>query len=157
GLAAMGLHRPLPARTSPDRCGDHEAGHSNGRRESQWGHRRVGAELVRLGHRITTSTVWQILPRRRYRSRTASVGPDLAPVPPPPQAKAVLAVDFVHLGTIFLTRLHVLIAVEHGSRRAHLLGVTAPPTGVDHPSRPQPLMNLADRATTVTFLLRDRD
>jgi putative transposase len=66
-----------------------------------------------------------------------------------------LAVDFVHVDTIFLTRLSALIAVEHGCRRAPLLGLTAHPTGT---GTTQAVRNLlADLATTVTFLLRDRD
>jgi putative transposase len=94
-----------------------------------WGHRRVQGELVRLGHRIAASTVWQIL---------HDAGIDPAPRRSGPtwrqfltaQAKAVLAVDFVHVDTVFLTRIHALIAVEHGCRRAHLAEVTAHPTGV---------------------------
>jgi hypothetical protein len=74
------------------------------------------------------------------------------------QAQAVLAVDFVHVDTIFLTRLHALIAVEHGSRRAHLAGVTAHPTGAWTTQAARNLMmDLNDRATTLTFLFRDRD
>jgi hypothetical protein len=52
------------------------------------------------------------------------------------QAKAVLAVDFVPVDTVFLTRIYALIAVEHGSRRAHLLGMSAHPTGRGPPKPP---------------------
>jgi len=75
-----------------------------------------------------------------------------------PCCAAVLAVDLVHMDTILLTRLYALIAAGHGSRRAHLPGVTAHPTGTwTTQAARNPLMNLADRAITVTFLLRDRD
>ena len=122
-----------------------------------WGHRRVQGELVRLGHRIAASTVWQIL---------HDAGIDPAPRRSGPswrqfltaQAKAVLAVDFLHVDTVLLTRIYALIAVEHGSRRAHLVGSDrASDRCMDHSSRPQPVMDLADRATSVKFLLRDRD
>lgn len=122
-----------------------------------WGHRRLQGELVRLGHRIAASTVWQIL---------HDAGIDPAPRRSGPtwrqfltaQANAVLAVDFVHVDTVALRRIYALIAVEHGSRRAHLVGVTAPPTEAwTTQAARNPLMNLADRATTITFMLRDRD
>jgi putative transposase len=84
----------------------------------------VQGELVRLGHRIAASTVWQILhdpaPRRSgptWRQFLTT------------QAKAVLAVDFVHVETVLLRGIYALITVEHGSRRARLLGVSAHPTG----------------------------
>jgi transposase InsO family protein len=122
-----------------------------------WGHRRVQGELIRLGHRIAASTVWQIL---------HDAGLDPAPRRSGPtwrqfltiQAKAVLAVDFVHVDTVLLRRIYALIAVEHGSRRAHLLGVTAHPTGAwTTQTARNLLMDLTDRATSITFLLRDRD
>jgi putative transposase len=122
-----------------------------------WGHRRVHGELIGLGHRIAASTVWQIL-------RDAGIDP--APRRSGPtwrqfltaQAKAIAAVDLFHVDTIFLKRIYAPIMVEHSSRRAHLLGVTA------HPSRARTtqaarnlLINLADRLTGTKFLLRDRD
>ncbi|MBV8995229.1 MAG: hypothetical protein JO287_16370 [Pseudonocardiales bacterium] len=45
------------------------------------------------------------------------------------QAKAALAVDFGHVDTVLLRRIYALIAVEHGSRRTFLLGVSAHPSG----------------------------
>ncbi|MGH7748066.1 MAG: integrase core domain-containing protein, partial [Candidatus Dormibacteria bacterium] len=74
------------------------------------------------------------------------------------QAKAVLAVDFLHVDTVLLRRIYALIAVEHGSRRAHLVGVSAHPTGVwTTQAARNLLMDLADRVTTIKVLLRDRD
>ena len=75
-----------------------------------WGHRRVQGELVRLGHRIAASTVWQIL---------HDAGIDPAPRRSGPswrqflttQAKAVLAVDFVHVDTVFLQRIGVPVVL----------------------------------------------
>ncbi len=33
------------------------------------------------------------------------------------QARGILAVDFVHVDTVFLRRMHALIVIEHGTRR----------------------------------------
>jgi transposase len=93
-----------------------------------WGHRRIQGELVKLGHRIASSTVEEIL---------HAAGVDPAPRRSGPtwkqflttQAHGILAIDFVHVDTIGLKRLYALILIEHGTRRAHLAGVTANPAG----------------------------
>jgi putative transposase len=74
------------------------------------------------------------------------------------QAKAVLAVDFLRVDTISLRRIYILIGIEHDSRRAHLLGVSAHPTRAwTTQAARNLLMDLADRVSTLTFVLRDRD
>ena len=119
------------------------------RENPTWGHRRVQGELVRLGHRIAASTVWQIL---------HDAGIDPAPRRSGPswrqfltaQAQAVLAVDFVHVDTVLLRRIYALIAVEHGSRRTFLVGVSAHPSGAwTTQAARNLLMDLGDRATTL--------
>ena len=121
-----------------------------------WGHRRVQGELVRLGHPIAASTVWQIL-------HDAGIGP--APRRTGPtwkqfltaQARGILAVDFVHVDTVLLRRIYALIVIEHGTRRVHLAGITANPDGAwTTQAARNVLMDLGQCATTVKFLIRDR-
>jgi transposase len=121
-----------------------------------WGHRRVQGELVKLGHTIAASTVWQILD-------DAGIGP--APRRSGPtwkqfltaQARGILAADFVHVDTILLRRLYALIIIEHGTRRVHLAGITANPDGLwATQAARNVLMDLGQRVTTVKFLIRDR-
>jgi hypothetical protein len=98
--------------------------------EPDLGHRRIQGELLRPGHRIAASTVWQILTKAGIDPAPRRSGPTWKQFLTA-QAKGILAVDFLDVDTIFLKRIYVLIVIEHGTRRAHLAGVTA------HPSPPR--------------------
>jgi putative transposase len=93
-----------------------------------WGHRRMQGELARPGHPIAASTVWQIL-------HDAGIGPAPRRAGPAWQqfltapARGILAADFVHVDTVLLRRIYALIIIEHGTRRAHLAGITSNPGG----------------------------
>jgi putative transposase len=121
-----------------------------------WGHRRVQGELVRLGHPIAAATVWHILHDAGIDPAPRRTGPTwkqfLAV-----QARGILAADFVHAGTALLQRIHALIIIEHGTRRAHLAGITAHPDGAWTTQAARNfLMDLGHRADSVRFLIRDR-
>jgi transposase InsO family protein len=74
------------------------------------------------------------------------------------QAQSMLAVDFFTVETISLQRLYVLFFIELGSRRIHVAGCTANPTGawVTQQAR-QFTWTLQERACRFRFLIRDRD
>ncbi|MEU6788378.1 hypothetical protein ABZ912_55100 [Nonomuraea angiospora] len=101
------------------------------------------------------STVWEIL---------HAAGVDLAPRRAGPtwrqflaaQAHAIIACDFLVVETVLLKQLYVLVFIAHGTRRLHLAGVTAHPTG---PWTVQPARNLAmdlgDRIARRRFVIHE--
>jgi putative transposase len=121
-----------------------------------WRHRRIQGELAKLGVTVAPSTICEIL-------RAAGVDP--APRRSGPtwrqllhaQATGILAVDFLHVDTVLLKRVYVLVFIEHGTRRMHLGGVTASPTGEWTVQQARNLaLSLGGRFEGIKFLIRDR-
>jgi putative transposase len=93
-----------------------------------WSSRRIHGEPTPLGQQLAPSTVWLLLRRCGIdpTPRRASLTWEqfLAA-----QAEGILACDLFHAETVLLKRLEVLFVLEVSTRRVHILGVTANPTG----------------------------
>jgi putative transposase len=90
-------------------------------------------------------------PRRAAPGRT-----DLAAIPARASA-GILAADFLHVDTVSLTRLYILVFIGHGTRRMHLGGITAHPTGDWTVQQARNLaLDLGERFRDFRFLIHDR-
>jgi putative transposase len=127
------------------------------RENPRWGYQRIVGELAGVGVRVSATTVRTILRQ--------------AGMPPAgeraglcwreflrAQAQSVIACDFFTVETLWLGRLYVLFFIELGSRRVHLAGCTANPSGTWTAQQARQLAwSLSERQTPILFLIHDRD
>jgi len=127
------------------------------RENPRWGYQRIHGELLRLGRRVSASSIRRVL-------RAHGLGP--APRRAPTtwrsflrqQAAGIVACDFFIVDTVFLRRVYVLFFIEFASRRLHLAGATDHPTGPWVTQQARDLLaSLGDQAVAWRFLIRDRD
>jgi putative transposase len=123
----------------------------------RWGYQRIQGELLRLGVQVSATAIHTTLRRHRLdpapRRASTTWRAFLRQ-----QAAGILACDFFTVDTIWLGRLCVLFFIELDTRRVHLAGVTATPTGswITQQARNM-LLALEEQGRRVRFLLRDRD
>jgi len=92
------------------------------------GYRRIAGELLKLGVRLSPSTVRRILLANGTGPSTIRSGPSWRQFLRQ-QAATMLASDFFTVETLSLRRFYVLFFIELESRRVHLAGCTTSPTG----------------------------
>ena len=126
-----------------------------GQENPRWGYQRIRGELLKLGIRISATTVRTILLRGGLDPAPRRAGPTWTEFLRS-QAAGILATDFFTVETIGLKTLYVLFFIELSTRRVRLAGVTEHP---DSAWVTQQARNLAieERLSGVRFLLRDRD
>jgi putative transposase len=121
-----------------------------------WGYRRIHGELAGLGVKIAASAVWEILKANGIDPAPRRAGPTW-PQFLRSQADAILACDFFIADLLDGTQAHVLVVIEHATRRIRILGVTLHPTGEWTTQQARNLiMDLGGQAERMKFMIRDR-
>ncbi|MQB00654.1 MAG: transposase [Actinobacteria bacterium] len=125
------------------------------RENPRWGYLRIRGELMKLGIRVCATAIRAILRREGLGPAPRRIGPSWSEFLRA-QAQGIVAFDFFTVETAWLRTLYVLFAIEVGSRRVRVLGVTRNP---DSAWVTQQARNLAvgEGLRGVRFVLRDRD
>ncbi len=125
------------------------------RENPRWGYPRIAGELLKLGLHVSSSTVRRLLLGAGLQPAPRRGGPSWREFLRQ-QAASMLACDFFTVETVSLRRFYVLFFIELGSRRVHLAGCTANPSGawVTQQARNLSFTGVFER---MRFLIHDRD
>jgi len=124
---------------------------------SHWGYDKIQGELLKLGYKLCTSSVRNILKKHRVtpacERSSGSWHSFLGHY-----RDQILACDFFTVETIWLKTIYVLFFIELGTRRVRLSGCTTTPnsTWVTQQAR-QLVWNLNDDSKEIAFLIHDND
>jgi putative transposase len=127
-----------------------------GRENPRWGYMRIRGELLKLGVRVSATTIATVLRRhglgpapRRGRTWSEFLRS---------QAAGILACDFLTVETVTLKTLYVLIWIELGTRTVYLGGVTSNPESSWVTQQARNLaMAFQEEGRSPRFLIHDRD
>lgn len=125
------------------------------RENPRWGYQRIQGELLKLGVRVSATTIRTVLLRHGLDPAPRRSGPTWAEFLRF-QAEGILAFDFFTVETLGLRTMYVLFAIQLSTRRVFVSGAASNP---DSAWVTQQARNLAmdDRLVGVRFVLHDRD
>jgi putative transposase len=126
------------------------------RENPRWGYQRIRGELLKLGIRVSATTIASLL-RRHGLGPAPRRGPTWSEFLRA-QAAGILACDFLTVETVRLKTLYVLVWIELGTRRVYLGGATPnPDSGWVTQQARNLTMALQEEGRSPRFLIHDRD
>jgi len=114
-----------------------------------WGAPRIHSELLKLGYKISESTVQRYMPKKRTRNNGQNWKTFLKN-----HSKDIISIDFLTVPTINFKLMYVLVIIEHHRRKLIHFNVTKNPTSE---WTMQQLRNLLFEYKSPKYLIRDRD
>src|SRR3954454_849858 len=125
------------------------------RENPRWGHRRICGELLKLGFRVSPTSIRRLLAQAKLAPAPRRSGPSWREFLRA-QAASIAACDFFTVDSVFLRRSYAFFSIAHDSRRVWLAGCTANPSGAWVAQQARNLgLDLAEQGVRV--LIRDRD
>lgn len=124
----------------------------------RWGYGKIEGELLKLGYKVSISTVRNVLDRNGIVPAPVRYGSIGWKTMMTHYKEQLLACDFFTVETIFLRTVYVLVFIEIGTRRVHLAGITSHPDGqwVAQQAR-QLVWKFEETDTNFCCLIRDND